>query len=188
MTVGSIIKMALLVMATLLLIVRPASAWLIEPSPSNVHYKEFKEAAIGLIVQVDQIVNSWIKSQRKETNLELPSSETLRNIAKQFQSFAQDTQHSANIPFTAELKVYAGKEAERLQINVPGTYSEAYGIFADARIALAEQLDTVRNSNFGPSSSTDLKKREAFGQLVGRMFRLVAIGNYLTVLLQYQGT
>src|SRR5271166_1627365 len=163
----------------------PAVAWLLpEPAKTDPSYKVTLDLTIGLIAQIQEIVGSWQNAEKSQDNLQLPSSEPLRGISKQFLNLSQDTSVTVHINVPDNLADYVRTSAGRLNIPVPTTNSEAYSIFSIEIGKLANELDKAREMKLGPSSSTDPVKREQFERLVAQMFRLVAIGNYLAVLLQ----
>ncbi len=186
MAVGTWRGIAVIAAAALNLTPGPASAWLLtEPRPDAAHRPEAKQASIDLIQQLLRIVNAWLISESNDSNLELPSSAELRAVASQFGELSREGDSASTpIAYNGERGAYASREAEQLQVELPKTYADAFRIMSDATNALAERLDAVRNSEFGPSSGADIRKRQAFSQLTGQMFRLVAIGNLLALLLQ----
>lgn len=182
-------RIAALTIAAACLDQRPAAAWLLnEPGPEAVHREEAKQASIALIKSLVQILNAWLAAETNDTSLELPSSEQLKAIAQQFQTLSQDSA-LANTPifYGSGMGKYTSDEAPRLGIELPKTQADAYRTMAAATNALAEQLDAVRGVGFGPSSGADVAKRQAFAGLVGRMFRVVAIGNLVALMLQAVG-
>lgn len=175
------------IVAALCLEPSTASAWLLtETHPDAIYHKETKVAAVALIEQLVAVINSWLVSERDDKTLELPSSDVLRGISSTFNDLSQkDDSIKTNLNFSGELKEYAAQESERLSIKMPMTYADVFQITSTSTMELAEQIDSMRNVNFGPKTSTDIQKRAAFGRLGNRMFRLVEIANLLALMLQF---
>jgi hypothetical protein len=168
----------------------PASAWLAaESSAKDKHHEETRQAAIALLQQVSEIVDSWLISERDEKPLALPSSDGLNAVIAKFQALSADPDSKATgINYTPDLRSYAEREAAALGFIVPETYSDAFNVMAGATKGLVDRLNSVRKIEFGPSSSTNIGARTQFASLVGSTFRLVHISSYIALLLQYPGS